>query len=185
MLDADIREPLFVYLETRYGKIRILEEKNIGKSRADALAVTDGAFIGVEIKSDGDTYTRLKSQVRDYNKYCNLNYIAVGESHKKHVEEHIPPFWGILVIFRDSENHGVHIEELKAAQSNPKAVLKHQMSLLWRNELAGILRANKMPKYTNLSKKTICERLMGKIPPETLLLQITDELFERDYTVYD
>ena len=70
MLDADIREPLFEYLELRYGKVRILEEKNIGKSRADVLAITDSVLIGLEIKSDGDSYTRLKSQIRNYNKYA-------------------------------------------------------------------------------------------------------------------
>lgn len=28
MLDVEIREPLFLYLETIYGKVRIFEEKN-------------------------------------------------------------------------------------------------------------------------------------------------------------
>ena len=45
MLDADIREPLFLYLVTRYGKVRILEEKNIGTSRADVIAITHGELI--------------------------------------------------------------------------------------------------------------------------------------------
>ena len=33
--DRDIREPLFDYLEETYGKIRIIEEKMMGRSRAD------------------------------------------------------------------------------------------------------------------------------------------------------
>ena len=37
--DKDIREPLFDFLEGMYGKIRILEEKQIGKSRADIVMV--------------------------------------------------------------------------------------------------------------------------------------------------
>ena len=37
--DKDIREPLFDFLEEMYGKIRILEEKQIGKSRADIVMV--------------------------------------------------------------------------------------------------------------------------------------------------
>lgn len=39
--DKQMREPLFDYLETFYGKIRILEEKNVGRSRADS---PDGGF---------------------------------------------------------------------------------------------------------------------------------------------
>ena len=37
--DKDIREPLFDFLEEMCGKIRILEEKLIGKSRADIVMV--------------------------------------------------------------------------------------------------------------------------------------------------
>lgn len=184
MLDAEIREPLFFHLESLYGKIRIFEEKNIGKSRADALAVTDGVLIGIEIKSDGDSYTRLKSQIRSYNQYCNQNYIVIGSCHRKHVEEHVPDFWGILVVSRDLENRQVVIETMRQAQPNPKANLKLQMSLLWRNELAHILKCNTMPKYTNKSKAFICSKIIEKISAKTLLPQMTEEIFERDYTVY-
>ena len=61
--DKDIREGLFDYLEIEYGKIRIYEEKMIGKSRADAYMVIDNALVGIEIKSDADTYTRLEGQI--------------------------------------------------------------------------------------------------------------------------
>ena len=39
LLDKDIREPLFEFLEERYGKVRILEEKN---RRAFAGGCCDG-----------------------------------------------------------------------------------------------------------------------------------------------
>ena len=37
--DKDIREPLFDFLEEQYGKVRIIEEKAMGKSRADVVMV--------------------------------------------------------------------------------------------------------------------------------------------------
>ena len=55
LYDRDIREPLFDFLEETYGKIRILEEKMMGRSRADAVMVTADALYGIEIKSDADT----------------------------------------------------------------------------------------------------------------------------------
>ena len=61
--DKDIREPLFDYLEETYGKIRILEEKMMGRSRADVVMVTEYALYGIEIKSDADTYARLPGSV--------------------------------------------------------------------------------------------------------------------------
>lgn len=67
LYDKDIREPLFDFLDDIYGVNRIIEEKQMGRSRADVVMVTPEAIYGVEIKSDADTYTRLKRQVRDYN----------------------------------------------------------------------------------------------------------------------
>ena len=37
MYDRDIREPLFEFLEEYYGKVRIIEEKRMGRSRADVV----------------------------------------------------------------------------------------------------------------------------------------------------
>ncbi len=96
LYDKDIREPLFEYLEERYGKIRILEEKCMGKSRADVVMVRPGLLVGIEIKSDADTYARLKRQTKDYDRFCDENYVAVGSTHAMHVGEHIPAWWGII-----------------------------------------------------------------------------------------
>ena len=67
--DKDIREPLFDFLEEIYGKIRIIEEKTMGRSRADVVMVTPDALYGIEIKSDADTYVRLSGQLKNYDKY--------------------------------------------------------------------------------------------------------------------
>ncbi|MBO6146521.1 MAG: sce7726 family protein, partial [Lachnospiraceae bacterium] len=92
--DRDIREPLFDYLEETYGKIRIIEEKMMGRSRADVVMVTEDALYGIEIKSDADTYTRLSRQVKDYDKYYDMNIIVAGTKHAHSVKEHVPEWWG-------------------------------------------------------------------------------------------
>lgn len=66
--DKDIREPLFDFLEEQYGKVRIIEEKAMGKSRADVVMVLEEELVGIEIKSDADTYARLSRQVKDYDR---------------------------------------------------------------------------------------------------------------------
>ena len=70
--DKDIREPLFTYLEERFGKVRIIEEKQIKKSRADCMMVTSDFLAGIEIKSDADTYARLERQIKDYNRFFDF-----------------------------------------------------------------------------------------------------------------
>ena len=48
--DQDIREPLFDFFDEKFGKVRIIEEKQIAKSRADVMLVLEEKLIGVEIK---------------------------------------------------------------------------------------------------------------------------------------
>lgn len=130
LYDKDIRDPLFDFLEETYGKIRIIEEKQMGRSRADVVMVLPDAVCGIEIKSDADTYTRLKRQVRDYNQYFDCNYIVVGTSHAMHVEEHVPDWWGIITV--EIENGRVDFYILRQARENPKRNRKKKLSMLWR-----------------------------------------------------
>lgn len=179
MLDADIREPLFDYLDERYFKNRIFEEKVMGKSRADLVMIVPDGFIGFEIKSDADTYERLERQVKDYDRFCNYNYIVVGKSHQKHVAEHVPDWWGILVAFEQEGQ--IIIEQQRAPEINKKCKQLHQIKWLWRTELNHLLEKNKLPKYTQKSKKFVQDKLREIVPPEELLSQMVEELFERDY----
>ena len=96
--DRDIREPLFDFLEETYGKVRIIEEKTMGKSRADLVMVAPDALYGIEIKSDADTYARLARQVEDYDRYYDFNIVVVGTSHGMHIHEHVPDYWGIITV---------------------------------------------------------------------------------------
>ena len=181
LYDKDIREPLFDFLEDTYGKIRIIDEKQIGKSRADLIMVTPEALYGIEIKSDADTYARLKRQVRDYNRYCDYNYIVVGTRHALHIEEHVPTWWGIITV--EIENATADFYVLRKPSLNPKLDWKKKISLLWRPELVHIQELNHMPKYKEKSKAFVIEKILLKVPIERLNLQLCEELFQRDYNL--
>lgn len=183
MYDIDIREPLFDYLDETYGKNRILEEKNMGRSRADVIMLIEYEWIGLEIKSDSDTYSRLKRQIKDYNRFCDRNFIVVGRSHAKHVHEHIPNEWGILVVSEEPE--GIQITKQRDAMPNPKAKLELQIEWMWRPELNHILEYNHLPRYRQKSKRFVQKKLLEKVPPIQLKMQMCDELFERDYTLWE
>jgi hypothetical protein len=178
--DRDIREPLFDFLEETYGKIRILEEKMMGKSRADVIMVTESALFGIEIKSDADTYVRLESQVKDYDLYFDYNYAVVGSSHAAHIEEHLPAWWGIISAERMEEKVDFYI--MRKPLPNPEVKWERKIRMLWRPELAHIQELNGMPKYKEKSKLFVQEKLIEKLPPELLQRQLCEELFERDYT---
>jgi hypothetical protein len=181
--DKDIREPLFDFLEERYGKVRIIEEKRMGRSRADVVMVTESALCGLEIKSDADTYARLARQVKDYDKYFDYNFMVVGTSHALHIKEHVPEYWGIITV--ESVEDKLDFYVLKEPQENPRVTWKRKLSILWRPELAVIQEWNQMPKYKEKSKAfvvgKIVERIPAKIPEQKLKEQLSEVLFERDY----
>lgn len=179
LYDKDIREPLFDFLEETYGKVRIIEEKQMGRSRADVVMVTPSALYGIEIKSDADTYARLSRQVRDYNQYYDYNYIVAGTSHAGHVAEHVPEWWGIITVEPEEDRTDFYV--LREPKENPKVNWKRKMSLLWRPELAHIQELNQLPKYRQKSKEFVIEKILLKVEKERLKEQISEELFERDY----
>lgn len=182
--DKDIREPLFEYLEELYGKIRIIEEKTMGRSRADIVMVTTNSLFGIEIKSDADTYARLDRQVKDYDKYYDYNIVVVGSSHGMHIEEHVPKHWGIITVEMVEDSFDFYF--LRKPVPNPKLNLKNKLRILWRPELAGVQQIFDMPKYKEKSKDfvidKIAERVPEKIAPEALNAAISEILLERDYT---
>lgn len=180
LYDKDIREPLFEFLEDRYGKVRLLEEQVMGQSRADIVMVVPKALYGIEIKSDADTYARLERQVRDYNLYYDYNMVVVGTSHAAHIEEHVPEWWGIITVEQDGEKTDFYL--MREAKLNPKMDWSHKIEILWRPELAHIQELNRMAAYKQKSKRFVADKIVEKIEPEVLSEQLSEELFERDYT---
>lgn len=179
LYDKDIREPLFDFLEDKYGKLRVFEEKMMGKSRADLLVITVDKFIGIEIKSDADTYQRLTRQVKDYDRYCDYNYVVVGSSHALHIKEHVPEHWGIISVELIEGKVDFYI--IREPDYNAARELMLKLSVLWRPELAHIQEINGMYKYKDKSKEFVRNKILEKVPESLLEQQLCDELFERDY----
>ena len=68
---------------------------------------------------------------------------------------------------------------------NPKDVLEKKLSLLWRPELNHLLVMNHLPAYKERSKRFVQMKLIEKVPRDLLHMQISGELFERDYTLIE
>lgn len=180
LYDKDIRESLFDFLDETYGKNRILEEKVMGKSRADVVMVTPDAIYGIEIKSDADTYARLSRQVKDYNQYFDYNYVVVGSTHALHIEEHVPDFWGIITVDESDGKPDFYI--LRKPTINTKMKWKNKLSVLWRPELAHIQELNNLPVYKQKSKDFVIDKIIEKVDASVLQTELCEELIERDYS---
>lgn len=182
--DKDIREPLFDFLEMTYGKTRIIEEKMMGKSRADVIMVITGALVGIEIKSDADTYTRLESQIKDYDKYFDYNIVVVGSSHGTHAPEHVPDHWGIITVEEVDGKPDFYF--YRQPEHNKKVKIARKLEMLWRPELAILLQRLEMPEYKAGSKPYVRKKIVEyldkeKISADDVNREISELLFERDY----
>ena len=180
LYDRDIREPLFQFLENQYGKIRILEEKRTGRARADIVMVTEDSIQGIEIKSDADSYARLAGQVKWYDQYYDSNTVVIGTSHVRHIEEHVPEWWGIITVEETEDTIDFYLA--RKPKPNPKMDDRLNLGILWRPELVLIQEMNDMPKYREKSKAFVIEKILNQVPTKTLKRQMSEVLFERDYT---
>ena len=189
LLDKDIREPLFEFLEERYGKVRILEEKTVGNSRADVVMAIPDKIVGIEIKSDADTYTRLERQVADYDLYFDQNIVVVGSTHASHVAEHVPAdvnmggkaIGGGTTDPSDKVTHKIDFYVVREMQTNPKADILRTIRILWRPELAHIQETYSLPMYKGKSKDFVRTLIVDRLPAEIVHHEISEILFERDY----
>ena len=180
MNDFEIREVLCQHIDGLGIKVRILDELMIGKARADVVTVTD-RLSGYEIKGDSDSYTRLPIQIKEYDRHFQTNYLVVGTSHRKSVDKHVPEYWGIICVCDEDDPK---LTFLREPEPNPKFKIKSQLRLLWRRELATILKNNNLPKYAGKSRAFIHGKILERIPQDALIKQICNEFFERDYSQF-
>ena len=183
MYDEDIREELFFFLEEHFGKSRIIEEKVIGKARADCVLITESAFIGVEIKSDHDSYRRLSSQVKNYNDFFDYNILVVGTKHAHSAKDHVPPFWGIITVEEIEGKPDFYF--WRKEERNPFRDYAKKGSLLWKDELVSMLEKFSYPLYKQKSKKFQFSYLRERISEEELDREMSVQLLEREYPKED
>lgn len=173
-----IKNILISYIKATAGEVRIYQEKSIGNSICDVMAVTD-RLIGFEIKSDLDNYTRLQEQVKSYMAFFDENYLVVGERHIHSAAERVPDSWGILCVTESG------ISLVRKATINISVSRRKQLSILWKLELKNLLVKNEMPAYAQKEKGYIADRIAACIDGKLLGKQIANELIHRDYSVFD
>lgn len=173
-----IKNILISYIKATAGEVRIYQEKSIGNSICDVMAVAD-RLIGYEIKSDLDNYTRLQEQVKSYTAFFDENYLVVGERHIHSAAERVPDSWGILCVTESD------ISLVRKATTNTSVSRRKQLSILWKLELKNLLVKNAMPAYAQKEKGYIADRIAACVDGNLLGTQIANELLHRDYSVFE
>ena len=110
----------------------------------------------------------------------DYNMLVVGSHHALHAQEHVPDWWGILSV--EKTEQGLDFYQVRPWQPNPRLNFINKLGFLWRMELAHIQELNGMYKYADRSKDFVIEKIYASVERPLLARQISDELFERDYT---
>lgn len=128
--EADIREATKKYLDNKYD-IEYIQDEYTHSSlpvRADLFAVSkDKKVITIEIKSDRDTFTRLRKQLEEYNKFSHIVYLAIDIKHLAKFKKNYPGYYGGILTYEDGE-----LEVYSAAHSS-KTI--DATRILWKQEL--------------------------------------------------
>lgn len=181
--DKDIRKVIFRTFSGNSDKIRIIEEFPMGDSRADLLLITQTKLIGLEIKSDRDTFVRLPRQIKDYERYFDYNYLVVGTYHVEEAMREVPKHWGIYEVYEAKDGSSV-MECVREAKLLLKDNLEDKLFLLWKNELQGIIREYGISTQVFHRKEKMIDKIGKGLSGTVIQKEICDALIARDYSKY-
>ncbi len=155
----------------------MVNEFNIGNSRADVIGLTKNSLVTYEIKSDVDTAVRLAGQAKDYDLVSTDLYLVTTDKHIQKMEGIIPPWWGILVA--SGEPGSVVIREHRDARGNPAWNIYDTLRLLWVAELDEIMRRHQMPARSGKPKAVKSKRVASTLGKEAARQECFDALVRR------
>lgn len=92
----------------------------------------------------------------------------------------MPAHWGIVSVEQQEDHVDFYI--VREMQDNPYAQLLRTIRVLWRPELAHIQEKYGLPMYKQKSKDFVRTIIVDRLPVEVVHKEISDALFERDYT---
>jgi hypothetical protein len=155
--DKMIRKRIIKHLQN-YKNCRIFEEVTVpsGKARADIVAI-NGHVTAYEIKSDEDTFYRLPSQIQEYEKYFEKNYVIVGKKYSKKIDNHVPKHWGIIIVSGEDDEH-LNIEFYRVATLNPNVTIFSLLFFLTSNQVKYL--ANETPNINKRFKKSQIQKMI-------------------------
>ncbi|MET3646149.1 sce7726 family protein [Phyllobacterium ifriqiyense] len=182
MRDIDVRKALRREVLKRHegeSDTLVLHELGLrhGVARVD-VAVVNGSLHGYEIKSDADTLERLPSQIDTYSLVLDKATLVVGERHAEKAIAILPRWWGIKIA-SEGPRGGVSLREEARGRMNPSVNPIAVAELLWRPEVATILRELGFPEKELRKPRAHLYRSLADAIPVDELRDITRAVLKR------
>jgi hypothetical protein len=131
-------------VQEEINKSVVIFEKHIhvGRTVTDTLMFThQRGMIGVEIKTEYDSTTRLKKQLDSYSLVCDYVYVVCHDNHLEKVEQIIKKngFHHVGIILYTVYKAEVTMGTYREASRSPKKNVRMAYQILWKPEIAKIL----------------------------------------------
>lgn len=145
--------------------VSVMNEFRLAKSRAD-LVIAGARLVGIEVKSDRDSLTRLKDQVTDYQRVCPEVWVFTHPSAIDEVRALLPEEVGLS---RLSKRMTIQVvRPAQAVNRNTKPDLLADM--LRKDEAERVLNIAglSVPSLPNTQVRGELREMFGKIPADVL-----------------
>lgn len=150
--DEDIRWKLHGWLMALHaadGDTGIIHELPLPRPSARAdMAVVNGEFVGLEIKSDVDSLQRLPRQIAAFSSVFDRVCLVTTDHHLTDARRVVPAWWGIVYLRREE------LDFYRLPDFNPHVRADSLLWLLRKTDLIALLRSA-MPETT--WRGTFCE----------------------------
>lgn len=181
--EQELRRQLKDWLAPRITRpgARLVEEFGIerGAARIDLAVITDD-FEAFEIKSDLDSFMRMRNQIHAYNRVFGRLWIVTGPLNAEPAARIVPRWWGILTATR-ALDRTLEFVEVRPAIVNPIQEAMSIAMLLWREEALSLLEAAGLgPVSTRATRAQLSERLATALELDSLRSLVARVIAGRD-----
>ncbi|MGL4316099.1 MAG: sce7726 family protein [Pseudomonas sp.] len=179
MREAEIKLALTHHLATGMStdSFHFLEEVELngGEIRADLVQVMD--MHCYEIKSAGDSLTRLVGQGSRYARAFNQVTLVTAECHLEKAMPMLPPWWGIMVVPNEA---GQAFKQVRKAKPNKRHEPDVLVTLLKREEALQVLEEQGITRgFKSKSLYVIQAKIAELLPLEELKAKVRQCLIDR------
>lgn len=181
--DIEVRRAAHSRLLTharRCPNTRVIDELGVGHgaNRID-IAVINGHFRGMEIKSDADNLQRLPGQIVAYGEVVDRASLIAAPRHLPGALEILPHWWGVVLAERGVTG-AVIFKRLRSERANPRMNPMSLAKLLWHDEVAAILRVRGHPERLLRSPRAILyATLVSELRPKAVAELVRETLKSR------
>lgn len=157
-------------LEGRDATVRHEMPLCLGVARID-MAVVGSRFEGFEIKSDGDSLSRLRTQAATYAQVLDQVTLVATARHLPRAETTVPDWWALWLVAGSSS--APRLRCVRRGRSNRQLDPLAVAQLLWRDETLAVLRrlGHALPSG-RATRWTLWSRLVDLLPLPVLRAEV-------------